>query len=87
MVDGAVQVHACHGWHTWGRMDSVGDLTQDKQNQSCASTAVQRSLLVRSRWPVLNGRKNRMQLSQLEDNSELVVAVEVVVRRARPWLS
>ena len=83
MVDGAVQVHACHGWHTWGRMVSVVDLPQDKQNQSSGSTTIQRSLLVKSVQLVLNGRKNRIQLSQLEDNSELVVAVEVVDRRAR----
>ena len=31
MVDGAVHVHACHGWHTWMSMVSVVDLTQGKQ--------------------------------------------------------
>ena len=64
-------------------MVSVVDLAQDKQNQSCGSTTIQRILLVKSVQLVLNGRKNRVQLSQLEDNSELVVAVEVVARRAR----
>ena len=53
-----MHVHACHGWHTWGGMVSVGDLTQDKQ-PVLDSTTNQRSLLVRSRWPVLNGRENQ----------------------------
>ena len=73
-----------HGgvWLVWWIWHKITEPILRQHNYPKSSLV--RSVLVQL---VLNGRKNRIQLSQLEDNSELVVAVEVVVRRACPWLA
>ena len=53
-----MHAHACCDTHAWVIMVSVEDLTQDNK-PVLDSTTNQRSLLVRSRWPVLNGRENK----------------------------
>ena len=63
-----MHVHACHAWHTWDGMDSVVDLTQDKQ-PVLVSTTVQMEL---TRQVKMAGaetvRRTKLQLSQIEDS-------------------
>ena len=83
-----MHVHACHAWHTWDGMDSVVDLTQDKQ-PVLDSTTVQMELtrqvkmagaetVRRTKTTVIPARR---QFSSWEE-----VVVKVVLR-ARPWWS
>jgi len=68
MVWRAMHVHACHAWHTWDGMDSVEDLTQDKQPVLVTQRS-KWSLLVRSRWPLLKRWGGpKLQLSRLGDS-------------------
>ena len=79
-----MHVHACHAWHTWDGMDSVVDLTQDKQ-PVLVSTTVQMELTrqVKMAGAERSGGPNYSYPSS-ETVFELVEVVEVVVLRARP---
>ena len=82
-----MHAHACCDTHAWVSMVSVEDLTQDNK-PVLDSTTNQKELTRQVKMAgAERSEKQELQLSQLVDNFELVVAVEVVDRRARPRLS